>query len=134
VLDVEWTEAAHSDPLLGPLARRDAPSPAVQWNNDVVTRLPAGAVDLARTGRGELQAARLADRVWGVQWHPEVGEEIIRPWADLDRDDAVERGVDVDACVEQVVAARGELRATWRVLAQTFAAVCRETVPAEVAP
>jgi GMP synthase (glutamine-hydrolysing) len=134
VLDVEWTEAAHSDPLLGPLARRDVPSPAVQWNNDVVTRLPAGAVDLARTGRGELQAARLADRVWGVQWHPEVGEEIIRPWADLDRDDAVERGVDVDACVEQVVAARGELRDTWRVLAQTFAAVCRETVPAEVAP
>jgi GMP synthase (glutamine-hydrolysing) len=134
VLDVAWTEAAHSDPLLGPLARRDVPSPAVQWNNDVVTRLPAGAVDLARTGRGELQAARLADRVWGVQWHPEVGEEIIRPWADLDRDDAVERGVDVDACVEQVVAARGELRATWRVLAQTFAAVCRETVPAEVAP
>ncbi|MDX6301300.1 MAG: hypothetical protein QOF53_2514 [Nocardioidaceae bacterium] len=139
VLDVAWTPAAHKDPLLGPLARREAPSPAVQWNNDVVTRLPVGAVDLARTGRGELQAARLADRVWGVQWHPEVGEEIIRPWADLDRDDAVERGVDVDAYVEQVVAARGELRATWRVLAQTFAALCRahargETVPAQVAP
>jgi len=139
VLEVGYTEAAQDDPLLGPLARRDAPSPAVQWNNDVVTRLPAGAVPLASTARGELQAARLAQRVWGVQWHPEAGEEIIRPWADLDRDDAVERGVDVDAYVEQVVAARGELRATWRVLAQTFAARCRaqargETVPAEAAP
>jgi GMP synthase (glutamine-hydrolysing) len=132
VLDVGWTDAAYADRLLGAVAtRHDAP--AVQWNNDIVTRLPDGAVDLAHTVHGELQAARFAPSVWGVQWHPEAGEEIIGPWADNDRDDAVECGVDVDAYVADVAAARDRLRETWRPLADAFAAVCREPTPAEVA-
>jgi GMP synthase (glutamine-hydrolysing) len=132
VLDVGWTAAAYDDPLLGAVAARGN-APAVQWNNDVVTRLPQGAVDLAHTGHGELQAARFAPSVWGVQWHPEAGEEIIRPWADNDRDDAVSRGIDVDAYVDDVAAAGDRLRATWRLLAEAFAALCREPAPAEVA-
>jgi GMP synthase (glutamine-hydrolysing) len=132
VLDVGWTPAARHDALLGSLAALGPDVPAVQWNNDIVSRLPDEAVDLAHTPRGEVQAARFAPAVWGVQWHPEAGEEIIRPWADHDRDDAAERGVDLDGYVDDVVAARGRLRATWRVLADAFAAVCREPEPAEV--
>jgi GMP synthase (glutamine-hydrolysing) len=132
VLDVGWTDAAYHDRLFGPVVARPD-TPAVQWNNDVVTRLPDGAVDLAHTAHGELQAARFAPLVWGVQWHPEAGDEIIRPWAENDRDDAVERGVDVDAYVDEVTAARDRLRATWRTLAEAFAAVCRESVSVEVA-
>ena len=125
VLQAGWTAEAHDDRLFGPVAAL-ADAPAVQWNNDLVTRLPEGAVDLAHTAHGELQAARFAPSVWGVQWHPEAGVEIIGPWADNDRDDAVERGVDVDAYVEEVAAARDRLRSTWRVLADSFALVCRE--------
>jgi len=128
VLDVGWTPEAYVDPLLAPVAALDD-VPAVQWNNDVVTRLPEGAVVLARTPRGELQAARFGSAAWGVQWHPEAGVDIIRPWAVHDRDDAVERGVDVDAYVEDVAAAGERLRRTWRVLADGFAAVCRARVP-----
>jgi GMP synthase (glutamine-hydrolysing) len=126
VLQAGWTAEAHGDRLFGPVAELDD-APAVQWNHDVVTRLPEGAVDLAHTVHGELQAARFAPSVWGVQWHPEAGVEIIGPWADNDRDDAVERGVDVDAYVADVAAARDRLRSTWRVLADSFAQVCRET-------
>jgi GMP synthase (glutamine-hydrolysing) len=133
VLEVGWADAAAEDPLVGPLVARGGPAPAVQWNNDVVSRLPDGAVDLAHTGRGELQAARFAERVWGVQWHPEAGEEIIRPWAEVDRDDALERGVDLDEYVDQVVAAREELRAAWRVLAVTFASLCCDAAGQEPA-
>jgi GMP synthase (glutamine-hydrolysing) len=125
VLGVGWTEAALDDRLLGSLAALGADVPAVQWNNDVVSRLPVAAVDLAHTVRGELQAARFAPNVWGVQWHPEAGEEIIRPWADHDRDDAVERGVDVDRYLADVIAARDDLRRTWRGLAERFAEICR---------
>ena len=128
VLEVGWTPEAYVDPLLGPVAALDE-APAVQWNNDVVTRLPDGATALARTPRGELQAARFGSAAWGVQWHPEAGVEIIRPWAVHDRDDAVERGVDVDAYVEDVAAAGDRLRRTWRVLAEAFATACRERVP-----
>jgi GMP synthase (glutamine-hydrolysing) len=128
VLEVGWTPEAYVDPLLGPVTGLDE-APAVQWNNDVVTRLPDGATALARTPRGELQAARFGSAAWGVQWHPEAGVDIIRPWAVHDRDDAVERGVDVDAYVEDVAAAGDRLRRTWRVLAEAFATVCRERVP-----
>ncbi|HET9759836.1 MAG TPA: type 1 glutamine amidotransferase [Nocardioidaceae bacterium] len=128
VLEVGWTPEAYVDPLLAPVTALDE-APAVQWNNDVVTRLPDGATALARTPRGELQAARFGSAAWGVQWHPEAGVEIIRPWAVHDRDDAVERGVDVDAYVEDVAAAGDRLRRTWRVLAEAFATACRERVP-----
>ncbi len=133
VLGVGWTDAARNDRLLAPLAALGPDVPAVQWNNDVVTRLPEGATDLAHTPDDELQAARFAPAIWGVQWHPEAGEEIIRPWADHDRDDAVERGVDVDRYLADVVDARDGLRATWRVLADSFAEVCRGPVSVETA-
>jgi GMP synthase (glutamine-hydrolysing) len=128
VLGVGWTAAAYDDRLLGPVAALGSSAesvPAVQWNNDVVTRLPVGAVDLAHTERGELQAVRFTPSVWGVQWHPEAGEEIIGPWAEHDRDDAVERGVDLDAYVADVAAARPGLRAAGRRLANGFVALCR---------
>jgi GMP synthase (glutamine-hydrolysing) len=118
VLDVGWLPAAGDDLLFGPLLGSRA---ALQWNSDVATRLPEGATELARTPRGELQAARLAPSVWGVQWHPEAGEHIIKAWAAEDRDDAWERGVDVDAHVATVAASTALLRRAWRPLAQRFA-------------
>jgi GMP synthase (glutamine-hydrolysing) len=134
VLGVGWTPPAYDDELLSPVAALGSDVPAVQWNDDVVTALPPGAVDLAHTGRGELQAARFAPSVWGVQWHPEAGEEIIGPWAAHDRDAAWERGVDVHRYLADVVAARGELRATWRLLAERFARLCREPAGAAARP
>jgi len=131
VLDVGWTDEAADDPLLAPLAARGRGVPAVQWNNDVVVRLPQAAVLLAATDRGEIQAARLAPAVWGVQWHPEAGDEIIRPWADNDRDAAAERGVDLDRYVQDVGDARDRLRDTWPLLTGSFARLCRADVAAE---
>jgi GMP synthase (glutamine-hydrolysing) len=121
-LDVGWTDEAAADPLLGPLA---GPARAVQWNNDIVVEPPAGAVVLARTAQGEIQSARFADTVWGVQWHPEAGEEICRGWAEHDRDEAAERGVDLEEYVAHVAEASEELQASWRGLATGFAALAR---------
>ena len=110
VLDVGWTAEADDDRLLG---RRRGARPTRPPCSGTTTSSPGcrtAPSTSPHTGRGELQAARFAPAVWGVQWHPEAGEEIIRPWADHDRDDAVERGVDVDAYVADVAAARDELR------------------------
>jgi GMP synthase (glutamine-hydrolysing) len=120
ILDVGWTSAATDDALVGPLA---GPVRAVQWNNDIVTELPPGAVVLAQTPDSVVQAARFAPTVWGVQWHPETGADILQAWADDDRDEAVERGVDVDAYVAQVAEATPELRASWQPLAHSFVAL-----------
>lgn len=120
VLDVGWTVDAGADALLGPIAgasRPVRPTRAVQWNNDVVVETPPGTVVLAHTSRDEVQAARFAPTVWGVQWHPEAGEEIVRSWAESDRDDAVERGLDLEGYLASIGAARDELRTTWAPLA-----------------
>jgi GMP synthase (glutamine-hydrolysing) len=131
VLEVGWLPEAREDRLLGPLV---GDSPAVQWNNDIVVELPPDAVPLARTPTSELQAARFAPTVWGVQWHPEAGEHIVRPWAKEDRDQAIERGVDVDSYVADVAAATDPLRRTWSVLARQLAALVLTDVVSETRP
>jgi GMP synthase (glutamine-hydrolysing) len=123
LLDVGWTVGAREDRLLGPLA---TPRRGVQWNDDVVTTLPDGAVVLAETGAGELQAARYAPLVWGVQLHPEVDVPVLRPWAESDRGSHETRGIDTDAVLREVDAARAELDQAWRPLATGFAALARE--------
>ena len=125
VLDVGWTTAAQDDPLMGSLT---GPARGVHWNDDVVVATGPGTVVLARAAGGELQAARFAPTVWGVQWHPEAGVEVIGPWAEEDRDGAWERGIDVDAYVRQVAEAREEQRRTWRGLASGFAELARARV------
>jgi GMP synthase (glutamine-hydrolysing) len=118
VLDVGWLPGAADDALFGQL---DGSTVAVQWNDDVVQRLPSGAVTIARGPGGEVQAARFAPTVWGVQWHPEAGGDIVTKWAENDRDRAAVLGLDVDAYVQQVRDATDRLRAAWRPLATRFA-------------
>jgi GMP synthase (glutamine-hydrolysing) len=117
---VGWFPDAHLDPLMASVA---TPRRGVQWNDDIVITLPPGAVALARTSEGELQAARFAPTVWGIQNHPEVDVDILRPWAENDRDRHLSRGLDPDAVLEEIDAARGELDAAWRPLAERFVEV-----------
>lgn len=125
VLDVGWQDAAYDDALFAPLT---AATRAVQWNNDIVTELPDGADVLAWTAAEEIQAARFAPCVWGVQWHPEVGAEIIAGWVEEDRDAATRRGVDIDRSLAEVAAAEDEMRRAWRGLATGFAGVTQARV------
>ncbi|GCD88542.1 type 1 glutamine amidotransferase [Nocardioides sp. LS1] len=118
LLGVAWTDAAASDPLLGPVA---TPRRGVQWNDDVVTALPDGATLLAATGRGEVQAVRYAATVWGVQVHPEVDVSVLKPWADSDKGSHEARGIDQEALLRDIDAARAELDDAWRPLADGFA-------------
>ena len=114
VLDLGWNEAATDDPLLG----GSLPGRAVQWNDDLVVALPDGAVALAETPNGELQAARFAEAVWGVQVHPEVDAVICRSWADGDRDQHREHGVDQDRLMVDITESEEELAAGWEPVAR----------------
>jgi len=122
VLPVGWLDTAEDDALFSSLTRLRV---AVQWNDDVVRDLPRSAVVLAETPRGEVQAAAFAPQMWGVQWHPEVGEQIVAQWGDSDRDAVLERGVDIDEHIAAVAAAHEELQ-EWRALAAGFARLSRE--------
>lgn len=120
---IGWQEAASDDRLLGPIAQRSGASRGVQWNDDLVLTLPSDAVVLAQTPAGDLQAARFVESVWGVQWHPEVDEKLIAPWAAKDADRHATRGHDQAALMLQIADSRAELETTWRPLADAFVAV-----------
>jgi GMP synthase (glutamine-hydrolysing) len=77
--EVELTDAARDDPLLGALPPRFA---AFQWHY-YTHGLPAGAVELAHS-RVCTQAFRLGDSAWGVQFHPEVTLAQIEGWMQED--------------------------------------------------
>lgn len=117
VLATGWTDARGDDPLTAHLTG----ARGIQWNNDVVTRAPEGMVALAESAAGELQVARFAPSVWGVQLHPEADGHIVLAWAESDRADHLERGLDQEAVLAEVDEARDELDAAWRPLAHRFA-------------
>jgi GMP synthase (glutamine-hydrolysing) len=89
--EVELCSAAAADHVVGALPRRFT---AFQWHSSAF-EIPFGAVELARNEVCP-QAFRLGDRAWGVQFHPEVTEEILTGWfATYDVDpDAVATGFD----------------------------------------
>lgn len=77
--EVELTEAAAEDPVLGQFPERFQ---AFHWHY-YTHGLPAGATELARSPLCT-QAFRLGERVWGIQFHAEVTEEQISSWIEED--------------------------------------------------
>jgi GMP synthase (glutamine-hydrolysing) len=72
---VALSEAAAADPVLSSLPERFE---AFQWHH-YGHGLPDGAVELARSPAG-VQAFRLGETCWGVQFHPEVTEPQLVSW------------------------------------------------------
>jgi GMP synthase-like glutamine amidotransferase len=75
-LDVGLTAAGETDPVLGSLPRQ---ATVFQWHH-YTFETPAGGVELARS---EIctQAFRLAQRAWGVQFHPEITLQMLTDWS-----------------------------------------------------
>jgi GMP synthase-like glutamine amidotransferase len=74
-VEVGLTEEARRDAVFSQLPER---FPAFQWHY-YTYEVPAAAVELARS-RVCTQALRLADRVWGIQFHAEVTRDQIARW------------------------------------------------------
>ena len=113
-MTMKWIAFATSAPINnGPnfsLKLRDISSPfrALEWHAQSFT-VPAEAEVLAlRPGDPGVQAFRVGRRAWGVQFHAEVDESILRFWLRRDnkgvarRDPALHAGLVV--AVPQVVA------------------------------
>jgi GMP synthase (glutamine-hydrolysing) len=78
---VELTSEAADDPVFGGLPER---FDAFQWHS-YAFELPPGGVPLARNPVG-LQAYRIRNAAWGIQFHAEVTREIVEAWLASDRD------------------------------------------------
>jgi GMP synthase (glutamine-hydrolysing) len=101
---------AVGDDLLTP-----GPMPVVQWHHDAVTDLPAPAEVLASSERYPVQAFRVGEVAWGLQFHLEATLEMVRAWA-------LEDGLDASV-TEPVAFASGRLAEVGEQIARRFAAI-----------
>jgi GMP synthase (glutamine-hydrolysing) len=72
------TPAAAADRLLAPYTEGDL---VVQWHEDT-HQLPEGATLLATGDAVEVQAYRVGDLAWGIQFHQELDAVGMRAWID----------------------------------------------------
>lgn len=75
---VHPTAAAADDPLLSVFGDGDR---GFQWHQDTF-ELPAGATLLATGEDVPLQAYRVGDLAWGIQWHFEIDGAELEMWLD----------------------------------------------------
>jgi GMP synthase-like glutamine amidotransferase len=108
---------ARTDPLFAGLPCEFR---AIQNHRDQVTELPPGAVRLAESDACPVQAFRVGDRAWGVQFHPEAGADRIDRWNEAA---LAEDGLDLRALRAAAQQAEPEWARHARRLAANFAAV-----------
>lgn len=96
---------------------------ALHWNDDVVVAPPPGALVLARTTDGHVQALRVGPAAWGVQFHPEADVGIASTWAGRTVASGEMAGNDAAELLAGLVAADEHVVATWSAWARRFAEV-----------
>jgi GMP synthase-like glutamine amidotransferase len=125
-LEVETTAEANSDRLFGPLAPRVR---ALQWHSYKFALAP-GAVALARS-EVCLQAFRVGEVAWGIQFHAEVSAADLDHWIDDYRSDpdAVAIGLDPEALRADSVGRIARWNELGRDLCRRFLAVAAGQSP-----
>jgi len=98
-VSVKLTLDGEDDALLGLL-----PSvfQAQATHVESVTRLPHGAVELATSDHPANHAFRVGDMVWGVQFHPEFDEAVMRSYLEARANVIREEGLDPEALLAAV--------------------------------
>lgn len=76
-VSLQWLDGAADDPVLAGAVAAGGPVPMSHY--DAVTRLPDGAVELARSEAYGNQAFRMGSAL-GVQFHPEASPELMQHW------------------------------------------------------
>lgn len=79
--DISLTDRGTSDPLFSGIARKFR---TFQWHHDSFD-IPQGGMLLAYSDVCPNQAFRVGRCAWGLQFHPEVTEAIIRDWCAWER-------------------------------------------------
>ncbi len=77
ILDVALTEAGARDPFFAGLPPRFR---ALQWHGAEVSAAPPGAAILAQSPACGIQAMRVGERAYGVQYHVEITQATVPEW------------------------------------------------------
>lgn len=113
--------AADGDPLWEPFGQTET---VFQWHGDTFA-LPKGAVQLASSPLCAQQAFRYGDRAYGLQFHVEVTELMIRAWmrANAKELSTLKGVIDPSAIRRQTTQHLGRLQELSRHIATVFASL-----------
>ncbi|MFE6971070.1 type 1 glutamine amidotransferase [Isoptericola sp. NPDC057653] len=122
---VRLLEDAADDALLGPLGplADGGEVRMIESHVDSITGLPPEAVHLATSDACGVQAFRVGEVAWGLQFHPEAAPERIGAW---DADELAALGFDRDELLAAGLERAPENERQARALSAAFAAVVRD--------
>lgn len=95
--------------------------PVVQWHFDAVTSLPPDAVALASSEAYPIQAFRVGEGAWGLQFHVEATAGMVEEWAGNDAAALRNTGRDPSDVVSELRFAEQSLTEVGAALARRFA-------------
>ena len=115
-------DAADGDPLFAPLPL----SPDVlQFHHDEISQLPPGATLLASSPMYAHQAFRVGRHVYGLQFHIETDEALVRQWAEADPVGVASSGLDLETVCARAAGVHPDLAEVWAPFAGRFADLVR---------
>lgn len=112
---------ASQDPLF---AGVPAMPKAVLWHQEQISAVPDGAVHLVEGSDAPVQAFRLGESSWSLQFHPEPDESTVRTWAEAKGSLVPRAGETVDRVMAGYRAQASEIEDSFRPLAERFVALC----------
>ena len=124
VVRVAWTAQAESDPLVAALPQ---PFLSVVMHEDMIDRLPDGAVCLGRSDQYQHQAFRVGRQAWGVQFHPEASPASYRGWVAAFEDDGTLDQEGLHAGLDHFEGLGAEIRTGPAELARRFARIVSDS-------
>ncbi len=122
--DIDILSSAQNDAVFGALSGRSVK--AAQWHQDWIATLPERAVVLASNQNCPVQAFRVGENVYGVQFHPEVDAASFKEWYNVADEAADRSGIDMAIAVDQVRDAEEEMIATWRPVFHAWANLVKQ--------
>lgn len=120
---IDLNYESRKDPLF---AGMPSPAEAAQWHDDEITELPRGALLLASSATCSVQAFRMGERSWGVQFHPEASGAVMQAWADAESALPPPRLAAIKLAIAEVAQAEDRLFDQWRGFAERFAQIVKE--------
>jgi GMP synthase-like glutamine amidotransferase len=77
MLEVELTPQGVRDPIFAGMAKRQK---CLQWHSVHVAQPPEGAIVLASSDVCRVQAMRIGNHAWSVQYHVEIEPDTVTNW------------------------------------------------------
>jgi len=77
VLEIELTDEGKKDPLFQGTAAKQQ---CLQWHSVRVAQAPEGAVVLAKSDVCSIQAMRIGENAWSMQYHVEIESDTVDNW------------------------------------------------------